>query len=55
MSAFHYGLCLKDHEELDYVLIKKQPSQSKSTVPAILTSNDFIRSDEIIRTKWPIY
>ena len=32
MSAFHYGLCLKDHEELDYVLIKNQPSQSKSTV-----------------------
>ena len=23
--------------------------------PAILTSDDFIRSNEIIRTKWPIY
>ena len=23
--------------------------------PAILTSEDFIRSNEIIRTKWPIY
>ena len=23
--------------------------------PAITTSNDFIRSNEIIRTKWPIY
>ena len=23
--------------------------------PAFLTSDDFIRSNEIIRTKWPIY
>ena len=23
--------------------------------PAILTSNDFVRSNEIVRTKWPIY
>ena len=23
--------------------------------PAILTSDDFIRSNEILRTKWPIY
>ena len=23
--------------------------------PAILTSDDFVRSNEIIRTKWPIY
>ena len=33
---------------------------NKSTIhidrsPAILTSDDFIRSNEIIRTKWPIY
>ena len=24
-------------------------------LPAILTSDDFIRSNQIIRTKWPIY
>ena len=23
--------------------------------PAFLTSDDFVRSNEIVRTKWPIY
>ena len=34
------------------------PTKTKQYVdrsPAILTSDDFIRSNEIIRTKWPIY
>ena len=50
---FIYHIYLVEKPEIltFYKILTSQLDQS----PAILTSDDFIRSNEIVRTKWPIY